>query len=165
MDFPGGSGCRESASNVRDLGSIPGLGRSGERAWQPTPVFLPGKSHGQRSQFLFIKIRFNHECHTYFILFFYFFKFFLIFFFLICSEFCHTLKWNGLEFTCLPHPDPPSHLPLHLLPPGLPRAHLFLNLSGKENLSFAIWFLFPGVLFPCWCIWPNLLHSSRRPSS
>ena len=26
------------------------------------------------------------------------------------------------EFTCLPHPDPPSHLPLHLLPPGLPRA-------------------------------------------
>ena len=24
------------------------------------------------------------------------------FFFLICSEFCHTLKWNGLEFTCLP---------------------------------------------------------------
>ena len=44
------------------------------------------------------------------------------FFFLICSEFCHTLKWNGLEFTCLPHPDPPSHLPLHPLPPGLPRA-------------------------------------------
>ena len=44
------------------------------------------------------------------------------FFFLICSEFCHTLKWNVLEFTCLPHPDPRSHLPLHPLPPGLPRA-------------------------------------------
>ena len=44
------------------------------------------------------------------------------FFFLICSEFCHTLKWNGLEFTCLPHPVPTSHLPLHPLPPGLPRA-------------------------------------------
>ena len=39
-------------------------------------------------------------------------------FFLICSEFCHTLKWNVLEFTCLPHPDLPSHLPLHPLPPG-----------------------------------------------
>ena len=26
------------------------------------------------------------------------------------------------EFTCLPHPDPHSHLPLHPLPPGLPRA-------------------------------------------
>ena len=66
MDFPGESGSRESASNARDLGSIPGLGRSGEGEWQPTPVFMPGKSHGQRSQFLFIKIRFNHECHIYF---------------------------------------------------------------------------------------------------
>ena len=43
--------------------------------------------------------------------------FFYFLFFLICSEFCHTLKWNVLEFTCLPHPDPPSHLPLHPLPP------------------------------------------------
>ena len=32
------------------LGSIPGLGRSPWwRAWQPTPVFLPGEFHGQRS--------------------------------------------------------------------------------------------------------------------
>ena len=31
-------------------GSIPGLRRSpGEREWQPTPVFLPGEFHGQRS--------------------------------------------------------------------------------------------------------------------
>ena len=30
--------------------SIPGSGRSpGENKWQPTAVFLPGKSHGQRS--------------------------------------------------------------------------------------------------------------------
>ena len=47
---------------------------------------------------------------------------FFFYFFLICSEFCHTLKWNVLEFTCLPHPEPPSHRPLHPLPPGLPRA-------------------------------------------
>ena len=39
--------------------------------------------------------------------------FFFFFFFFICSEFCHTLKWKGLGFTCLPHPDPPSHLPPH----------------------------------------------------
>ena len=31
-------------------------------------------------------------------------------FFLICSEFCHTLKWNGLEFTCLPHPRDQTHI-------------------------------------------------------
>ena len=35
-------------ANARDTGSIPGLGRSpGRRKWQPTPVVLPGKSHGQ----------------------------------------------------------------------------------------------------------------------
>ena len=33
---------KESACNAGDLGSIPGLGRSLEREWQPTPVFLPG---------------------------------------------------------------------------------------------------------------------------
>ena len=41
---------KESACNTGDLGSIPRLERSpGRRKWQPTPVFLPGKSHGQRS--------------------------------------------------------------------------------------------------------------------
>ena len=38
-----------NAGDVRDLGSIPGLGRfPWRRKWQPTPVFLPGESHGQR---------------------------------------------------------------------------------------------------------------------
>ena len=46
----------------------------------------------------------------------------LFFFFFFGSEFCHTLKWKGLRFTCLPHPDPPSHLPPYPLPPGPPRA-------------------------------------------
>ena len=32
-----------SAADVRDVGPIPGLGRSpGGRGWQPTPGFLPG---------------------------------------------------------------------------------------------------------------------------
>ena len=35
-----------NAGDLRDLGSIPILWR---RAWQPTPVFLPGEAHGQRS--------------------------------------------------------------------------------------------------------------------
>ena len=39
-----------SACNARDQGSTSGLGRyPGEGKWQPTPVFLPGESHGQRS--------------------------------------------------------------------------------------------------------------------
>ena len=44
-----GSAGKESTCNA-DLGSVPGLGRSpGEGDDNPTPVFLPGKSHGQRS--------------------------------------------------------------------------------------------------------------------
>ena len=35
---------------IGNLGSIPGLGRfPWRREWQPTPVFLPGESHVQRS--------------------------------------------------------------------------------------------------------------------
>ena len=40
---------KESACNAGDLGSIPGLGRSPGEGNGPTPVFLPGESHGQRS--------------------------------------------------------------------------------------------------------------------
>ena len=42
--------------------------------------------------------------------------------FFYCSGFCHTLKWNSHGFTCVPHPDPPSHLSLHPIPLGLPSA-------------------------------------------
>ena len=41
-----------NVGDIRDprVHSIPGLGRFPQkRAWQPTPVFLPGASHGQRS--------------------------------------------------------------------------------------------------------------------
>ena len=42
--------------------------------------------------------------------------------FFFCSEFCDTLEWNSHEFTCVPHPDPASNLPLHPLPLGFPSA-------------------------------------------
>ena len=39
-----------SAGDVRDGGSIPGPGRfPWRRAWQSTPVFMSGESHGERS--------------------------------------------------------------------------------------------------------------------
>ena len=45
-----GSDGTEPACNAGDPGSILGLGKSpGKKAWQPTPVFLPEKSHGQSS--------------------------------------------------------------------------------------------------------------------
>ena len=61
----------------------------------------------------------------------FFFPFPSLFFFLIswrlitlqyCSGFCHTLTWISHGFTCVPHPDHPSHLPPHQIPLGLPSA-------------------------------------------
>ena len=52
LGFPSGSVVNNLPANAgdsRDAGLIPGSGRSlGVRIWQLTPVFLPGKSHGQR---------------------------------------------------------------------------------------------------------------------
>ena len=51
--FPGGTVVKNppaSAGDARGAGSIPGLGRSPwTRKRQLTPVFLPGKFHGQRN--------------------------------------------------------------------------------------------------------------------
>ena len=51
--FPGGTMVKNSPANARrarETGLIPGLGRfPWRRKWPPTPVFLPGESHGQGS--------------------------------------------------------------------------------------------------------------------
>ena len=39
-----------------------------------------------------------------------------------CSGFCHTLTWISHGFTCVPHPEPPSHLAPHPIPLGQPSA-------------------------------------------
>ena len=39
-----------NAGDITDAGSIPGWGKIlWRRAWQPTPVFLPGESYGKGS--------------------------------------------------------------------------------------------------------------------
>ena len=81
-----------------------------------------------------------HGCHHFlFFFFFNFFNFFLVLFYFIlfylffliswrlitpqhCSGSCHTLTWTSLGYTCIPHPDPPSHLPLQPIALGLPSA-------------------------------------------
>jgi len=40
---------KNAPANAGDEASIPGLEAPQRRKWQPTPVFLPGKFHGQRS--------------------------------------------------------------------------------------------------------------------
>ena len=48
MGFPGGSMVRSPPAHARDAGNLGSI--SWRRKWQPTPVLLPGKFHGQRSQ-------------------------------------------------------------------------------------------------------------------
>ena len=53
MGFLDGARGKEPACQCQRLnrcGFNPWVGKiPGRRAWQPTPVFLPGESHGQRS--------------------------------------------------------------------------------------------------------------------
>ena len=50
MGFPGGSEVKNPPALARDMGSVLGSGTiPWRRKRQPTPVFLPGKFHRQRS--------------------------------------------------------------------------------------------------------------------
>ena len=50
MRFPDGSVVKNLPANARRYGFNPQVGRIPQRRkWQPIPVFLPGKAHGQRS--------------------------------------------------------------------------------------------------------------------
>ena len=49
LDFPDGSDGKESVCKAGNLGSL-WVGKIlWRREWQPTPIFMPGESHGQRS--------------------------------------------------------------------------------------------------------------------
>ena len=45
------------------------------------------------------------------------------------NDFCHTSTWISHGCTCVPHPDPPSHLPPHPIPQGHPSAPALSTLS------------------------------------
>ena len=48
--LPGSSMAKNLPANAGDKGSILGSGRfPWRREWLPTPIFLPGESHGKRS--------------------------------------------------------------------------------------------------------------------
>ena len=52
MGFPGGAVVKNPPANAGDVrrGYDPWVGKiPWSRKWQPTPIFLPGKSHGQKN--------------------------------------------------------------------------------------------------------------------
>ena len=112
-----------------------------------TPALLAAHQVIIHGSVQLLSLRFNSLRHGLF--FFLFFSLIFISWRLItlqyCSGFCHTLTWISHGFTCIPHPDSPSHLPLYPIPLGLPNApgpstcltwtFLFKLESLKEALS------------------------------
>ena len=110
---------------------------AGCRQWLWSPIYLTTMSllelPGNESLWGFVLLYQNtwsspSPLFFFQVLFLFFFSFFPIFIsgrlitLQYCSAFCHTLTWIGHGFTCIPHPDPRSHLPLHPIPLGLPSA-------------------------------------------
>ena len=86
-----------------------------------------------------------------------------------CSSFCHTLTWISHGFTCILHPDPPSHLPLHPIPLGLPSAPA-LSTCLMHPTWAGWWSVSPLTIymFRCRSLWtahPCLLPQSPKVCS
>ena len=83
-----------------------------------------------------------------------------------CSGFCHTLTCIRHGFTCVPHPDPPSHLPPHPIPLGLPGASALstclIHPTWAGGLFHSWWYTCFNVIFS---EHPTLAFSHRVPKS
>ena len=53
-----------------------------------------------------------------------------------CGGFCHTFTRISHGCTCVPHPDPPSHLSPHPIPQGHPSALALSTLSHALNVDW-----------------------------
>ena len=96
---------------------------------------------------------FTNKCYLWYcyMIFFYFVFFSLIFIrwrlitLHYCNGFCHTLTWISHGFICVPHPDPPSCLPVHPIPLGLPSA-LALSTCLMHPTWLVICFTLDSIL-------------------
>ena len=92
-----------------------------------------------------------------------------------CGGFCHTLTRISHGCTCVPHLEPPTHLPPHPIPQGHPSAQVLSALSHASNLDWlfskisrnyiSTWLL---CSFSCWgsCnLTMVFFHTGEIPSS
>ena len=82
-----------------------------------------------------------------------------LFYFTILYWFCHTLTWICRGCTCVPHPEPSSHLPPHPFPLGHPSVPAPSTLYHASNLDW--WFISHMIIYMFQC--PSPISSHPRP--
>ena len=88
---------------------------------------------------------------------------FFIFYFTILYWFCHTMTWICHRCTCVPHPEPPSHLPPHPIPLGHRSAPAPSTLCHASNLDW--WFVSHMIIYMFQCYSPKSSHPCPLPQS
>ena len=84
-------------------------------------------------------------------------------YFTILYWFCHTLTWICHGYTCVPHPEPSSHLPPHTIPLGHPSAPAPSILYPSSNLDSR--FISYMILYMFQCYSLKSSHSLLFPQS
>ena len=82
-----------------------------------------------------------------------------------CSGFCHTLTWISHGCTCVPHLEPPFHLPLHPIPQSHPSTPALSTLSHASNLDWQSISHMVIYMFQCYSLkssHPRLLPQSPK---
>ena len=85
-----------------------------------------------------------------------------------CGSFCHTFTQISHGCRCVPHPDSPSHLPLHPIPQVHPSAPALSTLSHASNLDWRSVSHVVIYMFQCYSLkssHPRLLAQSPKDCS
>ena len=80
-----------------------------------------------------------------------------------CGGFCHTLTWISHGCTCVPHPEPPSYLPPHLIPQCHPSLPALSSLFHALNLDW--WSVSHMIIYMFQCHSPKPSHPCPLPQS
>ena len=91
-----------------------------------------------------------------FYLFIYLFIHLFIFYITALYWFCHTLTWIHHGCTCVPHPEPPYHLPPHPIPLGHASEPAPSTLYHALNLHW--WFVWHMIIYMFQCHSPKSSH-------
>ena len=84
-------------------------------------------------------------------------------YFTVLYWFCNISTWIHHGYTCVPHPEPPSHLPRHTIPLGHPSAPAPTILYHASNLDWR--FISHMILYIFQYYSPKSSHPRPLPES